>query len=131
MTIDGTDWPAVVTVASLTWSTAAFDANPNANAVRWGTVYNFRFDANAAPQQGFIAIGLFKPGTPASVEAPGLPTPGAPCPADWHPDGLIDSQDFFDFLSDFLAGAADFNASGSTDSQDFFDFLAAFFGGCG
>jgi len=52
------------------------------------------------------------------------------CPTDWNGMDGINSQDFFDFLSDFFAGTADFNFDGFINSQDFFDFLTSFFGGC-
>jgi hypothetical protein len=57
---------------------------------------------------------------------------GGACPADFNTDGVVNSQDYFDFLAAFFASApaADFNHSGAIDSQDFFDFLTAFFAGC-
>lgn len=52
------------------------------------------------------------------------------CQADWNGDGSANSQDFFDFIVDFLASDADFNHNGVTNSQDFFDFLTVFFVPC-
>jgi hypothetical protein len=116
----------------VTWATQTFAENQSANALRWGTLYNFRFDASAPPTMGTVNIELFKPGTPNSVAISGLPVPGGPppCQADWNHDGAANSQDFFDFLAAFFALNADFNDDGVTDSQDFFDFLASFFAGC-
>jgi hypothetical protein len=57
---------------------------------------------------------------------------GPACTADFNADDAVNSQDFFDFLNAFFAGApaADFNADSIVNSQDFFDFLNAFFEGC-
>jgi hypothetical protein len=54
------------------------------------------------------------------------------CPGDFNDDGVLNSQDFFDYLAAFftLAPAADFDGSGTIDSADFFAFLEAFFGEC-
>jgi hypothetical protein len=49
------------------------------------------------------------------------------CPCDWNCDGVLNSQDYFDFLNGFFANDADFNMNGVTDSQDFFDFINCFF----
>jgi hypothetical protein len=67
------------------------------------------------------------------VGAQTIPPPPPPaCPPDWNGDGGVNSQDFFDFLSDFFAmpARADYNGDGTTNSQDFFDFVTEFFAGC-
>ena len=40
---------ASVGSGAITWATTAYAVNSNANALRWGTLYNFRFDADAPP----------------------------------------------------------------------------------
>jgi hypothetical protein len=54
------------------------------------------------------------------------------CSADFNCNGVVDSEDFFDFANAFftLGPAADFNHDNVINSQDFFDFLTAFFAGC-
>ena len=50
---DGSDWIATEGSDSVSWNTnQTFVQNPNANALRWGTLYNFRFDADAPPESG-------------------------------------------------------------------------------
>jgi hypothetical protein len=72
-------WTFTDNGTSATWNCETFQQNQNANAIRWGTLYNFRFDANAPPTPSTATIGFFKPGDPISfqVPAPSLtgPTP--------------------------------------------------------
>jgi hypothetical protein len=59
----------------MTWSSETFTQNPNANAIRWGTMYNFRFDSNRPPQTANATIGFFKTGEPITVQ---IQAPNAP-----------------------------------------------------
>ncbi len=72
---DGTDWPATVGPSSITWATQTYAVNQMANALRWGTLYNFRFDTNVAPGTSSVVITLFKPGSPTTANATTV-TPG-------------------------------------------------------
>jgi hypothetical protein len=74
---DGTDWPAVQTPTEIRWSTTPFATNPNANALRWGTLYNFRFDAAVPPVRRPVTIGLFRPSLSSEIQVADVlvPTP--------------------------------------------------------
>ncbi len=67
-------WMSDQTVNALTWNTETFAQNPNANAIRFGTLYNFRFDSNRPPHTDSATIGFFKTGGPITVSIQS-PTP--------------------------------------------------------
>ncbi len=87
-----TDWTVSTTNKLIAWLTDSHAVNPNANALRWGTMYNFWFETNAAPTAtASVEIGLFKPGFPASIEVVTLgPTT---TPSDCNANGVPDSCD--------------------------------------
>jgi hypothetical protein len=73
-----TPWTVTQVSTSITWNTETFAQNQNANAIRWGTLYNFRFDADQPPQAGNATVGFFKTGSPTivAIQAPaGAATP--------------------------------------------------------
>jgi hypothetical protein len=75
-----TPWTTTQTVDSLTWNCETFAANQNANAIRWGTLYNFRFDADQPPQAANATVDFFKRGAfiTVAIQAPlagSTPTP--------------------------------------------------------
>jgi len=67
-------WTTDQSTSAVSWSTETFAQNQNANAIRWGTLYNFRFDSNRPPQATNATIGFFKTGTPTLVGIQG-PSP--------------------------------------------------------
>jgi Carboxypeptidase regulatory-like domain len=69
-----TPWAESQMGGAMTWSSETLAQNPNANAIRWGTLYNFRFDSNRPPQAMNATVGFFKTGSPATVQVQG-PSP--------------------------------------------------------
>jgi hypothetical protein len=95
---DGTDWPATVFNERITWATTRYTVNSNANALRWGTLYNFRFQVDAAPNAAIggsdatvVTLGLFKPGSPTEVAARAIGP--ALDPVDCNENGIPDACD--------------------------------------
>ncbi|MEW6250414.1 MAG: hypothetical protein AB1716_07190 [Planctomycetota bacterium] len=99
---DGTDWPGQVVAGGVQWQTAAYGVDPNANALRWGTLYNFRFDASVGPQfVREVELTLFQPGTPAALTA--ALDQGRYLLGDLNCDGAVD----FDDISPFVLALSD------------------------
>ncbi|MBM4108263.1 MAG: hypothetical protein FJ255_05550 [Phycisphaerae bacterium] len=59
-------------------------------------------------------------------------TPPPPCRPDWNGDGVVDFNDFLEFLNDYNAGVprADLNQDGIVDFNDFLEFLNLYNAGC-
>lgn len=70
---DGTDWAPAVSDDAVTWETDPEAVEPNANALRFATTYNFWFEADQPPATVGITVGLFRAGSPAAITvlAPG------------------------------------------------------------
>jgi len=117
-----TAWTPSRTATGLSWATQSVTDSNNANAVRWGTTYNFRFDSNTPPAAagGVATIGLWKTGTPASIDA-AVQVPGTPpCIADRTNDGGVTIEDLLSYLGDFQAGsvAADVDDGSGNNVHD-------------
>ncbi|MDX2147617.1 MAG: hypothetical protein SFZ23_08860 [Planctomycetota bacterium] len=131
---DSVDWVPEVTSTSVTWRVAeTFAQNPNANALRWGTQYNFRFIADRPPggSASQITLGLFRPGAVSQALFSGL-SPSGCCPSDFDGNGQVDFFDYLGFANAFGNDEpeADFNNSGQVDFFDYLDFASAFGAGC-
>ncbi len=115
---------------AVVWNTAEFSSNENANAIRWGTMYNFHFVCDAAPELGTASLEVFRTNSVAS--APGIFVPSAPSnPYDLNGDGCVDGGDIGIFVTQWgqPGGFADFNQDGTVNSADLGLLIAAW--GCG
>ncbi len=117
VTFDGTDWALAAGGGAASWSTSTFAEDSNANALRWGTLYNFRFDADQPPVQTTATIGLFRPGSPGDVSVVTLgPGPGpTACPWDCaNANGEVEVVDLLSLLGSWgvLGGPCDINGDG-------------------
>ncbi len=75
-----TPWTGTSVPGAVNWSTVSFALDPNSNAIRWGSMYNFRFDADKPPATMYATVGFYKTGAPINVlmQGPRSSTP-SPC----------------------------------------------------
>ncbi|MFK7759948.1 MAG: GC-type dockerin domain-anchored protein [Phycisphaerales bacterium] len=129
--VSQSDWAPVEGGNAVTWNTETEAQNPMGNAIRWGTMYNFWFETDAAPTTGDTTIGLFKSGDNLTV-AGIVPTAASTCPADFSGEGDLNFLDVSAFLTAFgnQDAAADFTGEGDFNFLDVSAFLSAFGAGC-
>ena len=72
-------WAQAEAGGRVSWSSETMAQNPNANAIRWGTLYNIRFDANTPPMLSRGTIGFFKTGAPIDVKVMAPQPSKSPC----------------------------------------------------
>jgi hypothetical protein len=71
-------WAQTLGSGAMLWNSETFAQNQNANALRWGTLYNFRFDSNRPPATMNATVGFFKTGAPITVQIQGPSAAAAP-----------------------------------------------------
>ena len=130
---DPTDWTISISGGAVTWTGGDFAANPNGNALRFATLYNFWFDASSAPVPANAAIGLCRPG--AATDPPSVTVavdgPGGvpPNPADLDGNGTVNGADLGFLLAAWGACPApcpaDLDGNGEVNGADLGMLLAA------
>ncbi len=55
-------WTNSILDGRLVWTAKGHAEDPHANAIRWGTTYNFWFEADSPPTVGAVTLRKFKPG---------------------------------------------------------------------
>ena len=110
---DGTDWVVSNSNHSITWECPeTYPQNQLANALRFGTMYNFSFESTGAPSERIASISSFKStwAIQASIRAPSNPC-AVPSGSvfDCNQNGVRDS-------CDIAGGTSDCNANIIPDS---------------
>jgi len=144
-------WVSTRLANGISWSSRTLTQDPDANAIHWGTMYNFRFDADAPPQSVVGRVAYFKTGAATSVstigpglsaddcngngisdecdiscESPGCNVPGCGTSSDCDGNGVPDECQFdCDGNSVPDACETDCNANGVADACDLSDGYAA------
>lgn len=128
--LEGTDWAVGWTDPNthILWATQTYGENQNANAIRWGSMYNFRFDVNAEPVEGQLELGLFRPGgdpqvfvstvIPAGTFIDPCEQPLGDCPTDINGDYVVSVNDLLAVISEWgTCGDGTFRPASDVDDD--------------
>ncbi|MBT8484617.1 MAG: hypothetical protein HKO59_01760 [Phycisphaerales bacterium] len=129
---DSTDWAVQVGADAITWQTEPYSDNEQANALRWDTMYNFRFTADTPPADATATMSLFRPGASADpTVVVSAPSAGEPCGGDFDGDGSVGFTDLVSLLSAWgpcVGCPQDLDGSGDVGFADLVSLLSAWNG---
>jgi hypothetical protein len=93
----GNDWTVTTAGGVTTWTTDDFATDPDAHALRYQTMFNFRFDADAPSMNGTATGLIFKPGSGSTLEmntrVPDTGTTSALVGSEAYEDFVLSSND--------------------------------------
>jgi hypothetical protein len=112
------NWAPSDSAGTIGWTTTEFSVDPDANAIRWGTMYSFTIVSDAPPSDGTAQLELFKSNGTVSVPVR-VPT-GSANPYDMNGDGQVNGADvgLFFALWGTAGPAGDFNNDGIVNGAD-------------
>lgn len=133
VTIPNDPWTFSFNDEKARWETESFDENPNANALRWATVYTFWFTSVRDPIVSEAEVTMFTP----AAEGPHKPfefftsvIKPRPCASDFDNGGTVNFADLNQVLAAFGQSGedllADTNNDGVVDFKDLNSTLAEF-----
>ncbi|MCH2134721.1 MAG: hypothetical protein MK116_13340 [Phycisphaerales bacterium] len=132
--VESDDWQVDVTSDSVTWYCPE-NTNEWANALRWGSMYTFSFDADAPPNSGLATIGLWREGDEGAGDSIDAairgPLPDCEdCFGDLNGDGVINVNDVLILIAQWGGSGGDVNNDGTTDVNDLLDLLNVYDTAC-
>ena len=130
--IYGTDWTFQHVNGAATWTAVEegyWDEDQSGdpvwvattNAIRWATMYNFRFDADAPPVMATITMPYWRAGPETAIQFDGQGPDAAGCPGDLNGDNVVNVDDILVAISGF---GDEYNV------EDILEVLAYFGTGC-
>ena len=107
-----TPWNVEISETEIIFRTPeTFAQNANTSALRWDTIYNFRFDCNVPPTTGSATIDLFRPGAPTDAN---FLTTGGHVPANTGVTPYLPPNDNCANAISVESGTTYFNSSNAT-----------------